>query len=506
MAGKPDIKRLLSKGLSGLEAGKLVLLDIYEEEHGREGFLSDKDIQQLKAGLKTQPDGQDYNRMVDLYKAVYMTVQEARIASLHLQRLLASQVSVLLQAYVVSTGIRMVYRQLPLIVTEKEYAALKKRQKATLRKRLYSLAQVREWRTRELLGGWDKAEEATDEAYAEAEAKAEQEVQQLIEAGKLEPIRLGHKASLMTVQEAEEAKANPLEYDPEDLSPAMERLLYEKEYGDLSPEELADKKEQQVEYSKTLRADYLKRVEASLAQGDLTEGHDVEWWPDRGVEPEDEERLLHHYVFGDQLYKAGLPEWRRWIEEFKVYQIPGAEDRDRLAILQEDVSMGGTDRKGYYDTGWMDMLQDYLHVQRMETDFSSTGSETLEEKLRGRVKLATDLARVLLAFVAVLKEAYAVAGLPQTVEEDVYFGDVESEVETYSTLAKGAARWDAKIRSPRLPALDLAKLKPDRTTLATLRERVARGVYIQSGGGGLGPNWWRSISGATEDQEEASDG
>lgn len=471
MAGRLDLKRLFSKGLSGLEAGRLVVQSLYEMDQGREPVLSDREVQRLKAGLSTQADSQAYNSMVDLYKAVYMTMQEARIISLQVDKMLYGVASNL-QLYLISSGVRFVYRRLPIIVTEKEYRSRKLRQKKRLKARLYCLGQVREWRTEELLGGEDKAEEATDEAWRKAEEQAELEVQKLIDAGKLKPVRLGHKASLFTLAEAEQLKERETDLDglylPEDRDAVVDT-----------------------------REDFIRRIEESLAQGDHSEGHEVEYWPDRGVEPENEERLLHHYVSGEQLYKARLPEWRRWIDEYKCYEEEDGQDGG-VAVLRE-LDIFSLDKRGHYDRSWLDRLKDYAKVQTFEKEYETGHSETLEENLRERVREASAGARVLLAFTQVLKEASKVAHLPLNPEEDIYLQGVRSAVTVYNEMARPLSHLRVEgLPAPRLTALDLDKLKPDKTTVRILRERIARGVY----GEGLGPEWWLEVS----EEEEDTDG
>jgi len=84
MAVKRDLSRLLGKGLSGEEAGRLVVAHILELEDGGEGFLSEKDINAIRAGLRnSQAAGADYNRMIDLYRSLREIVIEAQVASLH---------------------------------------------------------------------------------------------------------------------------------------------------------------------------------------------------------------------------------------------------------------------------------------------------------------------------------------------------------------------------------------------------------------------------------------
>ena len=50
MPTKTDIKKILSKGLTGKQAGKLIFQDNWLVDTRRGGFLSERDMSSLKAG------------------------------------------------------------------------------------------------------------------------------------------------------------------------------------------------------------------------------------------------------------------------------------------------------------------------------------------------------------------------------------------------------------------------------------------------------------------------
>lgn len=466
---KADLKRLLAKGLSGKEAGKLVVQHSYAIERGGSGLLSEKDIQTLRASLKTQDDIRDYNRAFNVYRAVYVTIQEAKILSLLVEKGLRS-VKTELDRYLVSQGVSDVYRWLPGILTENDYQAMKARQKRRDRKRLYCLGEVIGRRTEELLGGRDKAEDSTDAAWSKAWKAADQEVQKLIDAGKLKPLRLGHRADLMTCAEAKATLEDPL---------ALEDLTDDGE----AAEETTDH-----------HGAYLARLEEVVAQGDLSEGHDVSRWFAAEVPLEledDEDRLLYHYVSGDQLYKSGLPEWKAWIDEFRCYEEPELENG--VAVLRE-AGLGGisVDPKGHYRNHWLDQLRDYAQVKATEEEFTKEEGISVEDLLRKMLKLVKDDARLLQSYSQVLLEASEVYGIDLGVEDALFLPDLRKAAESYSSMAKRVSRWRGEIRGPKLPALDFDQLKPDKVAVEILHERFSVGLGGE--GFGLGPAWWKEAS------------
>jgi hypothetical protein len=86
---KTDIERLMAKGLSGREAGRLAVQELVELDHGGQGVLSEKDIRALTAALRTPEEGADYQRMVALYEALPLMLSEAQVVSQQTERVLA---------------------------------------------------------------------------------------------------------------------------------------------------------------------------------------------------------------------------------------------------------------------------------------------------------------------------------------------------------------------------------------------------------------------------------
>ena len=480
MAARRDIARLLGKGLSGTEAGRLVIAHILELEGGGEGFLSEKDIAQMKVRLRSG-DGTDYNRMIDLYRTVREIVIEAQVLSLQCVAALRELEGVL-ERYAISSEVCHLVANLPLLVSQEAFTAMQLRQRERLGARLYCLAEVLEERVIERLGGHERAEEASAKDYEAAWAAAEADIEKLIESGTLVPLRLGHKASLPTLKRAEQLQRA---HDDDDL------------LADL------DETDEMVLNLAASRAAYEARLAAALACGDRSEGHDIsEWFGE--VEEGDEERLLHHYLCGEQLAVAGLPEWQRWLDEFKPWEEGLASDG--LAIVTEP-EFGTIDEGGRYRSYCLERLADVADVRRREELYAKTYGRPFAALLSDVLAGARRCASELLAHRQVIAEAGAAARVPfLTADGDRaadtprpfpivdlrrdMLAEVAAAAASYNELAARVRRWRGELRGPRLAAFELAELEPDQDTVALLRQRLALGV----GRGGLEADWWEELS------------
>jgi hypothetical protein len=204
MAIKTDVKRLMSTGLTGWQAGLLVFEDSWKSSYGK-SFLTEKDISYLYSSLRTQKDIQDYNTLIRLYRtADYLSRQT--ISAIFSVAVILERISgrgfMLLATYMARTALK----SLPLPVTEKELESLKASQRKSLLHKYYCLEEVISLRAY-AQASEELKEEADDcitkdnapELYQQAEA----EIQALIEAGKLKPVKLDVLASSEEVRSGE---------------------------------------------------------------------------------------------------------------------------------------------------------------------------------------------------------------------------------------------------------------------------------------------------------------
>ena len=67
---KEAIRKLLSKGLTGWESGKLVLQDFADQSCGKPSFLTSADIEEIKRGLTGDKDIRDYNNLMAMCRGM----------------------------------------------------------------------------------------------------------------------------------------------------------------------------------------------------------------------------------------------------------------------------------------------------------------------------------------------------------------------------------------------------------------------------------------------------
>ena len=232
MPTKTDIKKILSKGLTGKQAGKLIFQDNWLVDTRRGGFLSERDMSSIKAGLKTDRDIKEYNSYVRLYRYVDYTLKEARILALEAESYL-SYIYLLLQPYERAEAYRLAYMFIPAIVTQKQYEELSAKQKDIMLKRAMSLQElisILSGVELEYILDEDEPEPVIDFQKDEKLIQAVEKVKELLKSGKLKPLKLekwddyyqAHKLKIPAqpvkevVEMLDKILAGELQYDEDD--------------------------------------------------------------------------------------------------------------------------------------------------------------------------------------------------------------------------------------------------------------------------------------------------
>ena len=232
MPTKTDIKKILSKGLTGREAGKLIFQDNWLVDTRRGGFLSERDMSSIKAGLKTDRDIKEYNSYVRLYKYVDYTLKEVRISSLEAESYLY-YIYLLLQPYERAETYRWTSMYIPAIVTQKQYEELSAKQRDIMLKRAMSLQElisILSGVELEVILDDDEPEPVIDFQKDEKLIQAVEKVKELLKSGKLKPLKLekwddyyqAHKLKIPAqpvkevVEMLDKILAGELQYDEDD--------------------------------------------------------------------------------------------------------------------------------------------------------------------------------------------------------------------------------------------------------------------------------------------------
>jgi len=389
MADKKTIKRLISKGLTGREAGLLTFHDNWEVDHGRPDLLSKSDFEKMRASLKDNQDISDYNRMVDAYRAVDYTLKAGLVICLEARENLNLATSIGEKYFMLNT-VKMARIQQPVLMTEKEYQEKKAKQREEKLQEKLNLFQAANIRAAGI---------ATEEQLQEAD----DDIEMLL----INNEEIGDRAA----EDILKALPADLEFQGEKISEIMDRA---NERGKLSTEDAAD-------------------------------------------------LFLEIELTGEQLYQTGLPEFVDWIDKYQYEQ----------AAIIMNPSPELLDDKGYY-TG-----EDGL--QWLET-LAENRVDIYEEK---HVNICVNTAR------GQIKVFLAIAELFQTISElfgfslmediDRQYELLESDVEQYNRAAKPSNITQYYPPEWNVSKISLAKLKPDKSEIEYLRERMAAS---------LGEGWW----------------
>lgn len=501
MTTKADIKKLLSKGLTGKEAGRLILQDNWEVDHQREGFLSERDIQAIKSSLKTTKDIEDYNSYVETYRILDYTLKEAHIKALEAHiRLDALSTLILMYLFDATSHLELYLR--PVIVTEKQLQDNKTAQRERLLKELTSLHDILNWRARELTPEEIRGEYPEDdidhfsdwvrEAYPDLWRKAVSEILELVRSGKLQPVLIAGKdqerldSLWNTIRELRsELAINRLDRDEllrlwREGSPPDDREI-SKKLRDLGKEE-----------ERLIRAAYKSRKSRISQKSQAALVSSLEDYLAGSLSQEEEDRLLEYtFASGEDLYQTGLPEWLTWIDEYK----PGLGEEDLsdmrgIAVLvnpRPDM----LDERGHYKRTYPTGLNKALTGDLL----------AMAEAFSEGIRRAKEEIKIVLSFASIAEAVSEVTGVDFTEDIKEWIKDLEIQVKQYNRLRQRVVYAESIPEEVKvaIQPLDLDRLKPYAKTIKYLQERIALG---------LGEGWYEDAKRAlVEDlmEKEAQD-
>lgn len=495
MASKVDISRLLKKGLTGWEAGILAFESFWLETRGQEAILSNKDLSLLKSGIKTERDANIWNLVMQLYRTCEYMEQEAKTSLLEASVAL-ERAAGLGHIRLAPLAAEMMLAREPQIMTQKQWEeerqAIIARQRQSKLQELEPLWEIiflrasilapdtwhEEWsQLGEALEDGDAPDEATflKGQYPEAWRQGRLEILGLIQAGRLKPVQLSQedveKLDGLTEQilTYRERRSPPGETREEIIQRSLEGRYPPgwTRADDIRWMALATEKE-------ALRQEAYQRARQD-SQGMAGIAASLEQWD--SLQEEEATRLLEYtFCLGEELYQAGLPEWKHEIDTYyeMLYEPDLAEDRVAIIPKPKERQL---DRRGYYK----------------KPQFSWPLAPLLEEEefselFMGVTGLATKEIGRLLARRQVLEEVSYYIGLALYEALDVAIQTIlRPAIGRYNMLAKAVsnARVDPKLFEQYGHTLiRWSRLKPPRKELARLRKWISESV---------GEGWWEGV-------------
>lgn len=499
---KPDLKRLLKEGLTGKEAARLIIADSVEVDHGRPGYLSQREISAIKDGLRGQ-EASEYNRWLRAFQLVDYSVKEARIAALEACNFLwwARDALQIIRLEERVRGLMM--SSIPAIVTQKQYEELKARQKE---QRLAGLSRVADtiyfflvgiegldfeeiepllyhpWD--EGRGGqyWDEVLEEIQAEHPEAWRKALQKIIQLVRAGQLRPVPIGraaqgklqaleaeaqrHREEQDAKREAEKEQGLPLDMGDMgfwDKYEARETLIIRKAYETGLPK---------YDGARTLQALEALR-DGRLAKSARDSLLDATYCPDR------------------ELYGAGLmPDLDKYepgLDEASSARPKGMMQAQKVAIIVDPEPHALDERGWYKDYGAIALTELSGYKSRMARA-EKGGPSLVGPGLMALRHLATEKIKLFLAIQGVVEVISQALGVALGEDFDNWQAEIEAGVgiyNLYSTpldMGNGAsAQPPYYLGIPKAPPIKLGKLKPTAKSVQYYRDRMAMA---------LGEEWW----------------
>jgi len=503
MVDKRDISKLLKKGLTGWETGLLVLEDSWLESRNQEHFLTDRDISNLKAGLKTQEDIRDYNRLIQLFRTADFIERQAMTtllaAASQLER--AAGLGYLRWAPIMAQEI---LRSAPQIMTEKQFReerqAVMDRQRQRKLQELESMYGILSERASKRapegwLDEWSQLpdEETLDadaflqEKYPEAWPQARQDILEMLKAGKLKPVQLSSEdiGRLKSLDEQSQAYRDRRWPPGQTKEEQAERAKHRDPPGWTREDDVAWNN--LIEQTEAFRREAYQRAKKSGQGQDILISL-LEQLKAGSLAGEEEDRLLDYtFCLGEDLYQSGLPEWKEQIDTYY-------EDWYERDLSESDVAIipkprdSQLDERGYYNR---EHFARWPFAPPMEED-------DFAEAHSGATEMATEEIGKLLASRQVLREVSHYIGL--ALDEATNLGIwalLEPAIARYNTLAdsvSGIDRWPfEQYQKLKHIHIEWKKMRPPAKRLAEVRDWISES---------LGEQWWKRAE--TEHREPRS--
>jgi hypothetical protein len=323
---KDAVKKLLAKGnLSGLEAAKVILAELWENEHARDPILSETEQATIKSRLTNPAEISVYNDWIGAFPTICEVNYIAHIMFLSLQRSFTNLAN-LFNGFIITAIINLKARLTPTIVTEKQLGDLRAEQRKNFFSRKHSLGVILCERAKQMVASEGLA---LEDLLLESLRRvvhfyrlACTEIRQLIESGHF---KITHTQRVLTL---------------------------------------------------------LKRLETSKPDSELLAIVDTTLSQEPTHRMEQPEPLLEKvYATGEVLFGTGLPEWVEYENRY------GDEYPSGFAVMtdprQEDL-----DSKGHFRDLWGSLKDSVLHLvdEGVEEAFGHPQQEFLTLKLN-RTKL-----------------------------------------------------------------------------------------------------------------------
>jgi hypothetical protein len=425
------VKKIITKGLTGWQAGKLILQDMIDGYLRKDSVLTETDIAAIQQKPMEGTDVRDYNIFMALcrgFHAGYMlgewTCQDACLRITYFDRALQDAEKRRTVELFESFG--------PRVVTRQQYEDITVAQREKKLEFEYSLSYVIEERF-----------------YAVAPPEAKKEID---EAG----------------------------VDIESVADLVAAV----------PEAYADLCKQAIDQIHRLHTG--GRLPAIYHEEDAKEVEPLlSRWKEVGLLSQEVMRLLDIlYVTGRHLRECEeLPEWKEFIDRYQQHWFDDDERFRHAYAVLEDCPEVWLDKKGHYkgpskSSQWITRSTELFLGLIGDDDRAKNSIERVGDELRDRLDTTEQNIRLFWAVKAVLDTAADAVGLDVSGNEGVLAGPntrlgayialdnlrVEDLKEERKSWESGATRLEKALRL--LPAIDPEKLRPNPDSLKHLKDKI----------------------------------
>jgi len=457
----------LTEDLTGRELAFLSIQYMEDIDHDREPAYTKEELERIKKKcFKDWEHRYRYDIWLDVYNTLRYYVENAKIQSLKAKNNF-SWLAKLYTQILTDHIIKINKQRLPIPMTQKEYEDKKELQKEIELNKYHCIDEVISQRASKMvkeekdnLSGDDYYPEFVKENYPKYYKKAEKQINEMIDDDLLTPVERG------TLEEW--IAENKTDKELKEYNEKFKSLAKNMEFKELE----------------SLEKQFFENISSWASKEDLQENSEKDVW------------LYQTYIKAEELYQAELPEWTKWLDEYKHGWYDFQKDEGSWSWYGEIAIVQNPKPENLDDKGWYkkdNLFTDVIGREKLESDLLEHCKEdgiTVKEIIETRYNQTISIIKDYKSVKNLLDTFSKIIGdIDLTEDLTEYEQSLNEIINNYNNLIDTVKSWYVINEEGESEKIDLKDFKLDFENISKDKEytQELRGVFVSV----FGKKWWQ---------------